>query len=284
MKVVGVEASQVLAGRVAEHLGAEIVDARFSRFPDGEEYVQVGEIDDETVIVGSLVNADALMQILLLIDACEGSEISLVVPYLGYARQDRRFKPGEPVSARVVAQALSPGIQRVFTVNVHKETVLSYFNVPATNLSLAPDIGDYIECLHLETPLILAPDGGAAEFAADVARVGGWDTDYLKKTRLSGEEVRMEPVTIDVEGRTVVIVDDIISTGGTLATAAKKLLEKGAREVHAVCVHGVFSGGAYGRLKSVGFKQIAASDTLECSCSFYSAAARIADGIGNGIH
>ncbi|HZD44216.1 MAG TPA: ribose-phosphate diphosphokinase, partial [Methanomicrobiales archaeon] len=134
MKVVGVEASQVLAGRVAEHLGVRMLDARFSRFPDGEEYVQVGEIDSETVIVGSVVNAGALLQVLLLIDACEGSEISLVVPYLGYARQDRRFKPGEPVSARVVARALSPGIQRVFTVNVHKETVLSYFNVPATNL------------------------------------------------------------------------------------------------------------------------------------------------------
>ncbi|MDI6876704.1 MAG: ribose-phosphate diphosphokinase [Methanomicrobiales archaeon] len=279
MKVVGIEASQVLAGRIAEQLRVEIVDARFSRFPDGEQYLQVGELGDETVVVGSVADSDALVQLLLLIDACEGSEIDLVIPYMGYARQDRRFQRGEPVSARAIARALSPGVRRVFTVNLHKEAILAYFGTTARNLSLAPDIGAYIRGMDTDNPLILAPDRGAAAFAADVAAVGGWDSDYLQKVRISGDEVRMQPVTIDVASRTVVIVDDIISTGGTLATAATKLLEKGARAVHAVCVHGVFAGGAYGRLKSVGIESVAASDTIECGSSLFSAASCIAAGI-----
>lgn len=276
MKVIGTEPSQVLAGRIADALKTEIVDVRFSKFPDGEIYLRAGSLSDEMVIVGSIVDSDSFVELLLLIDACEGRSCELVIPYMGYARQDKKFKDGEPVSARVIASALSRGIDRCMTINIHDKHVLSFFSAPARDISLAEGIGKYISGVNLHNPLVLAPDDGAAVFAQAVADAGNWDCDHLDKTRISNEEVKMAPRNLDVRGRSVVIVDDIISTGGTIATAASMLVQQGAREVYAACVHGVLSGGAYARLKSAGIREVVCSDTIEHGCSRYSAAGAIA--------
>jgi len=280
MKVVCTEKSQILAVRIADHLGVQAVETRFSQFPDGELYLQVaGPLDDETVIVGSVTDNDAFIQLMLLIDACEATTNTLVIPYMGYARQDKKFRDGEPVSARVAARALSRGVSDVITVNIHEKEIARYFDAAAHDLSLAADVGEYIKGRGFADPLILAPDSGAADFAMEIAAEGGWQADYLKKTRLSGEEVRMEPKTFDVKGREVVIVDDIISTGGTLATATKMLYDQGAYAVHAACVHGVFTGGAYVRLRAAGVKSLVCSDTIERACSAFTAANRIAEAL-----
>jgi ribose-phosphate pyrophosphokinase len=276
MKVACTGRSRALGTRIAEHLGAGVVETNLSRFPDGEIYLRTGPIDETTVVVGSLLSGDSLVELLLLIDACHRSEVLLVIPYLGYARQDREFKPGEPVSARAMAQALSYGVSRVVTVNVHKESVLSHFTVPASQVSLAQEVGDFIAGLNLENPLILAPDTGAVPFATVVASRGGWEVDHLEKTRISGDEVRVEPRKDGPWTDEVVLVDDIISTGGTLATAARMLRAQGAKGVHAVCVHGLFAGTALTLLRSAGIGQIAASDTIEGPNSLYSAAGPIA--------
>lgn len=276
MKVISTEPSQVLASRIADALNTTVVDVKFSRFPDGELYLCAGSLDAEMVIVGSIVDSDSLIQLMLLIDACEGSKNQLVVPYMGYARQDKRFKTGEPVSARAIAKLLSRGVTGCTTVNIHDHKVLSYFDIPAMDVSLARDVGIYIRQMDLYNPLILAPDDGAASFAREVASVGGWDCDHLEKTRISGDEVRMAPKTLAAASRSVVIVDDIISTGGTIATAAAMLKEQGAREVYTACVHGVFTGGAFARLKAAGIRDIACSDTIERGCSRISAAAQVA--------
>jgi len=281
MKVISTESSQILAARVAREAGLEIVDVRFSRFPDGELYLRTGPIDDEMVIIGSIADSDALVQLLLLVDACESSRNVLVLPYMGYARQDKQFNPGEPLSARAIARALSPGVSRILTVNIHDETVLKHFGAPAANLSLAGEIGEYLKGMDFSHPLILAPDEGAAEFGELVASAGGWDCDHLQKTRLSGEEVRMAPRNIKADSRDVVIVDDIISTGGTLAKATEMLYEQGARNVYAVCVHGVLTGGAHTHLLASGIRDVVCSDTLERGCSRYSAAREIVSGIGD---
>lgn len=284
MKIISTERSQVLAARVAEKSGIPLVETRFTRFPDGEMYLRCGELDDETLIVSSIVDNDMFVQTLLAIDAADRSRNTLVIPYLGYSRQDRRFFPGEPISARAIARALSIGVERVFVVNVHDPVDLDFFGVPAKNVSIAPAIGGYIGDLHLKNPLVLAPDEGAIDFASDVAAVGGWDCDHLEKTRLSGEEVRIAPKSIDAAGRDTVIVDDIISTGGTLATAACMLREQGAVSIHAACVHGVLASGAYTRLRAAGVSSVVSSDTYENASSFISSASAIATAIREDVH
>jgi ribose-phosphate pyrophosphokinase len=279
MKVICTEKSQVLATRVAKALKTTVVDVTYSRFPDGEQYLLAGEIDDEMVIVGSVVDNDSLVQLMLLVDACDRATNRLVLPYMAYARQDKRFKAGEPVSSRVVARALSQGVTEVITINIHEKEVLKSFTVPAQNLSLAKDIGSYIKTLKLGNPLILAPDEGAMAFAEQVASVGRWECDHLEKTRLSGVEVKMAPRQLSAKSRSVVIVDDIISTGGTIATAAGMLYQQGATDVFAACVHGVFTGGAYVRLMATGIRDVICSDTIERSCSTVSAADQIAHAI-----
>jgi ribose-phosphate pyrophosphokinase len=279
MKVISTEYSQILAARIAKESNSDLVDVRFSRFPDGEHYLRAGPIGDEVLIVGSVTDSDSLVELLLLIDACEGSRSTLVIPYMGYARQDKQFHPGEPLSARAIARALSRGVSDVVTINIHDRDILRFFPVPSTNLSLAAEIGTYLSSFPLNNPLILAPDDGAEYFAMEVAMIGGWDTDHLDKTRISGEAVKIESRNLEVQGRDVVIVDDIISTGGTLAAAARMLSDRGASGVYAACVHGVFAGGAYARLMASGVRGIFASDTIEQGCSFYSAAQEVVNGI-----
>lgn len=276
MKVICTEKSQVLATHVARALKTTVVDVKYSRFPDGEQYLLTGGIDDEMVIVGSVVDSDSLVQLMLLADACDRATSHLVLPYMAYARQDKRFREGEPVSSRVIARALSQGVSDVITVNIHEREVLKSFTVPAQNLSLATDIGTYIGTLKLDNPLILAPDEGAMVFARQVASAGGWECDHLEKTRLSGVEVKMAPRQLSAQSRSVVIVDDIISTGGTIMTAAGMLYQQGAKDVFAACVHGVFTGGAYVRLMATGIRDVVCSDTIERSCSRISAADQIA--------
>lgn len=279
MKVICTEQSQVLASHVARALKTTVVDVKYSRFPDGEHYLQAGKTDDEMVIVGSVVDNDSLVQLMLLIDACDRATNRLVLPYMAYARQDKRFKTGEPVSSRVVARALSRGVSDVTTINIHEKEVLKSFSVPTQNLSLATDIGAYIRTLGLDNPLILAPDEGAMAFAGQVASVGGWESDHLEKTRLSGVEVRMAPRQLSAQSRSVVIVDDIISTGGTIATAAGMLYQQGAKDIYAACVHGVFTGGAYVHLMATGIRDVICSDTIERGSSRISAADQIARAI-----
>jgi ribose-phosphate pyrophosphokinase len=276
MKVICTEKSQILATRLARALKTTIVNVKYSRFPDGELYLVTGELDNETVIVSSVVDNDTFVQLLLLIDACEGSDLRLVIPYMGYARQDRQIRPGEPLSARAIARAISIGVSECITVNIHEPDVLKFFGAPARNISLARDIGAYIKTLNLKNPLILAPDDGALAFARQVASAGGWEYDHLEKTRLNGEQVTMAPKVISVISRPVVIVDDIISTGGTIATAARMLSAQGATDVYAACVHGVLTGGAYVRLMETGIRDVICSDTIERGCCSVSAADLIA--------
>jgi ribose-phosphate pyrophosphokinase len=279
MKIVSTEPSQVIASLVAEAMNTSVVYVKFSRFPDGELYLCANGLEEDMIIVGSVVDNDSLVQLVLLIDACEGLNNRLVIPYMGYARQDKRFKDGEPVSARAISRLLSRGVHRCITVNIHDKKILSYFEIPALDVSLARDIGTYIKEMDLNNPLILAPDDGAAAFARQVAAIGRWDCDHLNKTRISGDDVRMAPRMLSAADRPVVIVDDIISTGGTIATAAAMLREQGASEVFAACVHGVLTGGAFARLKAAGINDVVCSDTIERGCSRYSAAARIAEAL-----
>ncbi len=275
MKVISTEYSQILGARISQRLGVGLVDVKFSKFPDGELYLRAGALDEEMVIVGSVTGSDALVQLLLLIDACSESDNRLVIPYMGYARQDKQFHPGEPLSARAIAAAVANNVNSICTVNIHDEDVLRHFGLPTRNTSLGQEISDYLMS-QFSNPVILAPDDGAGYFAEQIAGPGNWEFDQLEKTRISGESVRMDKKDLRTAGRDVVIVDDIISTGGTIAAAAGMLYEQGAKSVHAACVHGVFTGGAYTHLAAAGIKSVICSDTIERACSQVSAAGIVA--------
>ncbi len=279
MLVLSTERSQILAGRLSAILGQPLGDIKWQKFPDGEIYMRASKIEKEVVIVASIVTSDDLVELLLLNDVYREAKTTLVIPYMGYARQDKQFNPGEALSARAIAQAVSLGTWRVITVNIHEDSVLDYFSVPAESVSLAKSAGEYIKTLQLTNPLILGPDEGAAVLSSDIAAIGNWESDHLQKVRISGDEVRIEPKTIPVKKRDVIIVDDILSTGGTQATAASMLYEQGAASIRTISVHGIFASGAYTRLLAAGIKEVICSDTIEQACSGFSAAREIAAAI-----
>ena len=282
MKIIGGPASQLLASRTARALGIEPKLCEFNRFPDGELYLRIAEEienEDVTIIQSTPTDSD-LVALIQLIDACEGaSRINVVIPYLGYARQDKKFKPGEPISSRAVARCINA--DRVFTVNVHEKSVLGYFPCPAKDLDASRLIGKYIASLNFENSLIVSPDEGAKELVMDVASEMDFAWDYLQKTRLNGDTVQIKTKTVDVTGRNIILLDDMIATGGTMAESIRMLREQGAIDVYLACVHPVLARNAVIRLFNAGVADIIASDTLEKAESKVSVAPLIAYALKN---
>ncbi|HTX44445.1 MAG TPA: ribose-phosphate diphosphokinase [Methanocella sp.] len=277
-RVVAGPASQLLAARVASALKCGVDLTEYKEFPDGEVYCRVtGDIkNNDVVIVQSTFHTSDLVYLLELLDACdEAASLTVVVPYFGYARQDKRFKPGEPITARALARTIKA--DRVFTVNIHDPSILKYFPCEAIDLNAAPELGNYIDGMELKETTILAPDDGALNLVKSAAEPRGLHYDYLEKTRLSGEEVRIAPKNLDIRGRDVVLMDDIISTGGTIAEAIKLLKAQGVRDVYVACVHPVFARNAYLKLYDAGVKEVIATDTLERALSKVSVAPVIAE-------
>lgn len=282
MKIIPGVSTQVLAARIASELGGEVSLCEFKKFPDGELYTRVvDEIKDEEVtIVQSLMADSGLISLLQLIDAVEEAhKTNVVLPYLGYARQDKRFKPGEAISSRAIARGISFAgiVDKIYVVNVHNSAVLRYFDVDAKDLDAAPLIGEYIAQKGIEQPVIIGPDEGARELAKAVATPQGFDYDVLEKKRISGDEVRITPKEVSVEGKNVVIVDDIISTGGTIAEAASMLKAHDANDIYVACIHGLFVQNATLRILNAGVKDIIATDTIQSIFSEISVAKMIAD-------
>jgi ribose-phosphate pyrophosphokinase len=280
MRIVAGPASQLLATRVASLLKVPVDLTDYKQFPDGEVYCRVtGDIKgQDVVVIQSTFHAYDLIYLLELIDACdEAKSLTVVTPYFGYARQDKRFKPGEPITARALAKCVKA--DRVFTINIHDRSVLKYFPCPAVDLNAAPELGNYIDGMELKDTTILAPDDGALNLVRSAAEPRNLHYDYLEKTRLSGEEVKIAPKNLDITGSDVVIMDDIISTGGTIAEAIKLLKAQGVRDVYVACVHGVFVHNAYLKLYDAGVKDILATDTLEKAISKVSVASVIANTI-----
>ncbi|MCX9073728.1 MAG: ribose-phosphate diphosphokinase [Candidatus Methanoperedens sp.] len=255
--------------------------SEFRKFPDGELYTRiVGEIDTEVTIIQSTVTDSDLVSLLLLIDACcDTDRLNVIIPYMGYARQDKKFKDGEPISARAVAGAIRA--DNVFTINIHAESILDHFDAKAADLDATPAIGRYIKNMELKDPLVIAPDDGAVVLARNASVDLGIEYDFLDKTRLSGDTVMIKPKNLEVRGRDVIIIDDIISTGGTMAETISLLRSQGANEVYLACVHPVLSGNAVLKLLKAGTKGIIATDTIDRTVSVVSTAAVIAEAIKN---
>ena len=277
--IIGGPASQLLAGRVAAILRETLALCDYKTFPDGESYTQVvTPLEDEVVIIQSTPTDQDLVYLLQLLDVCRASRVSLVMPYFGYARQDKIFKPGEPMTARAVATALNPFLKngRVHLVNIHAPSVMSHFQSPIENLDATPLLAERIGTMGLKDAVVISPDKGAVAMAKTAAATLGCDCDYLQKTRLSGTEVSMAPKEVNVKGRDVVIFDDMIATGGTMATAIALLRQQGANRVYLAAVHPVLTGSAVIKLYRSGVEAVLATDTLDKGVSTVSVAPLIA--------
>jgi len=269
--------SQGLAAALAAELGEDLADVEYETFPDGERVVRVPPVGGRAVVVCSTTSDESLVELLQLQDAAReagADEVVTVLPYMGYARQDDAFEPGEPVSARAMARAVSTGTDRVLTVNVHEAGVCDFFTVPATDVDAAPRLAEPLPD-DLRDPVFVAPDEGAIHLAQSVRDAyGPGEADYFEKTRHSGTDVSIEPSDTDVSGRDVVVVDDIISTGSTMSEAISVLDDP--KRVFVTCVHAMLAGSARTKLANAGAYDVFGTDTIERAVSEVSAAEAIA--------
>jgi ribose-phosphate pyrophosphokinase len=282
--------SQALAAELAAELGVDLAAVDYDRFPDGELLAAVPGFDaDRAVVVAATTSSDAHVELLQLQDAVReagAEEVVTVLPYMGYARQDRPLAPGEdeatspsgyPLSARAVARAVGTGTDRVLTVDVHEPSVCEFFGVPADSVSAAGVLADPLPD-DLADPVFIGPDGGAVEIVADARDAYGRGTvDHFEKTRLSGSDVEVRPSEVAVDGRDVVVVDDIVATGSTMSESVGILRERGAERVFVACVHAVLARDALAKLRRAGVERVVATDTVERPVSEVSAAPVVAD-------
>ncbi len=277
MKVVGGSASLSLAQNLARVLGIDYVSVQREKhpggFPDGEQYVRLqASVADEDVILVQTTHPDArIIELLLLEDAIrEGGAKSLtvVIPYFGYGRQDKKFEEGEGVSARVMARLVEAQADSVYTMGLHNPSVLSYFKIPAKEVDGMPAIARYLKGRGID--FVLSPDKGAVRHARAVSDAIGASWDWLEKQRIDSFTVRIAPKNLDVRGKRIAIVDDLISTGRTIVSAAQAVRQQGAAWVVAACLHGLFTADALVHLKTL--DDVVSTDTVPSPVSKISVA------------
>ena len=280
--LIGGSASQKLAAKVAKELDQKLNPVETKRFPDGERYIRIkGEFKEEAVVIQSTgYPQDAnLMELFLMLKNLKSlgvERIRVVIPYFGYGRQERRFKSGEAVSAVIVSELLeAAGASEIYSINFHEKNIKEFFSIPVHEISAMPLIANYIK-ETTNNPLILGPDKGALGFAEEIAEILGCECDHLEKVRISPEHVETKPKNLDVEGREVVIIDDIISTGGTIVNATKILKDLGAKKVVVGCVHPVLVEDALLKIFAAGVDDVFSTDTLRSDVSNISVAPLVA--------
>jgi ribose-phosphate pyrophosphokinase len=280
MYILGGTAAKNVAGNLAKELHQPLIQATFKRFPDDEFYIRLlDDIAGEDVLIVQTAYPDhKIIELFLMQDAVHDAgarTITVALPYFGYSRQDKKFEEGEAISARAIAQHISLHADSVITVDPHKEAILKFFTVPAQSCSAVTTIAKYLKEKNID--FILAPDKGARDRAKEAAAFIHCEYDYLEKTRIDGTAVKITPKKLDARNKHVAIIDDIISTGGTMANSIKELKKQGAASVSVACTHGLFVGGAKEKLISSGCDEIISTDTIENEFSKVSVASCIAE-------
>ncbi|MGZ5322390.1 MAG: ribose-phosphate diphosphokinase, partial [Solirubrobacterales bacterium] len=277
--VFGGRASMDLAANITRHLDVDMGEVTLKTFSNGEVYCRYEESirgADVFLVQSTAANEqagmtpnDALMELLTMIDAAQGASahrIIAVMPWYGYARQDKKSAPREPITARIVAKALEAvGVDRVLTMDLHAGQVQGFFHVPLDHMTALPMLTQYVADLQFdEEPVIVSPDAGRVKTARNFARKIGTHWAVMEKERPAQQVAEIGYVVGEVKDKTAVLVDDMIDTAGTLTAAAQTVLDEGARRVLAVATHGVFSGPAYERLapESSHIERIVVTDTM----------------------
>ncbi len=285
MKIVLGSASTALAEKIAELTGYEKVPVGSKMFPDGESYIRLeGNVQNEHVAIVQTTCApqdSRLMQLAFMAAAAKRNKarkVTAIVPYLAYARQDKIFLQGENASIETVAHMLkAAGVDALITVNIHAENALSNFPFPAITLSAISLLAEYFVQKGCKEAFALAPDKGAMYIAEQAQSVLQGEAGHLEKQRdrYTGQTSQTGK-GLNVKGKSVIIFDDIISTGGTIVGAAKILREQGAAHVYAACVHGLLIGDAEKRILDAGVEEIVSTDSVPSHASKVSLAPLIA--------
>lgn len=275
-RIIAGSSSPQLATALSETLDVPLAETTVKRFPDGELYVRVHQEMDEAIIIQNTYPDGNIVELFLLQDAARrmgAHTLRVVLPYYGYGRQDKVFEEGEAVSAAKLADLIEQDADMVATVDPHKEYISEFFDIRAHVVTAVKELAKHFTD---RADMALAPDRGALQRAKLAAETMGCPYDHLEKTRISGDQVEMQPKKLDVADRHVLIIDDIISTGGTMAAAIRNLKKQGAAEVYAACSHGLFAEGAVERMREAGCDDMVATDTIESRFSQVSAAPPLA--------
>ena len=271
MKLLAGNSNRALADAMAQYLKLPLVKAVVRRFADMEVFVEIQEnVRGEDIFViqsTSFPANDNLMELLIVIDALKRASarrITAVIPYFGYARQDRKVGPRTPISAKLVANLITEaGAHRVLTVDLHAGQIQGFFDIPTDNLYAMPvivkDITDYLGHNNL---MVVSPDVGGVVRARALAKRLGGDLAIVDKRRERAGESEVMNIIGDVEGRSCILIDDIVDSGGTICNAAEALLREGAKDVCAYATHGVLSGGAVARIKGSKLKSLVITDSI----------------------
>jgi ribose-phosphate pyrophosphokinase len=270
LKIFSGRAHPALAQEICEYLGIALGELTLYNFSDGENYCQIDEnVRGADVFViqptCSPVN-DHVMELLILLDALRrssASRVTAVMPYFGYARQDKKDKPRVPIAAKLMADLLTAsGADRILTMDLHSAQIQGFFNIPVDHLFAAPVLLDAIRELNLDDVVIVSPDVGGVARARAIAKRLGASLAIIDKRRTGKNESEVLNVIGDVEGRNVLILDDIIDTAGTLVQAEEALRGQGARQAFAAAVHAVLSGPAFERIEASGLESLLVTNTI----------------------
>lgn len=269
VKIFGGSASLTLTQAICEFYGSVPGDLNVSRFSDGEFQPNFQESVrgcDVFIVQSTYPTSDNLMELLMAIDAAKRASanyITAVIPYYGFARQDRKDKPRVSIASKLVADLLgTAGANRVMTMELHAPQIQGFFNVPVDHLESSIIFAPYIRTLDQDNLVIAAPDVGASNRIREVAKILNLPMVICDKERKKANEIANMTVIGDVEGKDIVLIDDIIDTGGTLCKAAQMLTEKGARTVRALCCHPVLSGKAYENIQNSVLTELVVTDTI----------------------
>lgn len=265
MKIVSGSTSKFVGDELSKSLNIEIVNTEIKRFPDSEIYIRIlDNIKEEDILLIQNTWPDLnIIELLIIQDAIRlagANNIITIIPYYGYARQDKLFQDGEVISAKTLGKLISINADKIITIDPHKEHIMDFFSIPSYSISAIDDLSNYFKDKNLD--LILAPDKGAIARVKKAAEIINCDFDYMEKTRLDGYRIQIKPKNLDVENKNIAIIDDIISTGGTMAMSINELKKQKAKKIYASCIHGLFIGDAVNKLKSAKCDAIISTDTI----------------------